>query len=110
MQPPSTPQQPPSTPWQPPSTPRQPPSTPRQPPSTPRQPPSTPRQPPSTYVYACMYTCNMHMHICTCIYVHVFGPFYNGLVRVTDQDMHILDSHWFYVPFTLTMYPTSGYM
>ena len=72
---------------------------------------SLPALPGSLPAHTCMYmrAC-IHVHTCTCIYVHVFGPFHNGLVRVTDQDMHILDSHWFYVPVTLTMYPTSGYM
>ena len=68
----------------------------------------------------CVYLC-MHLHafcmyvtLCMCINLCLIkNPLYDSKVLtipVTDQGMHILDSHWFYVPVTLTMYLTLGYM
>ena len=46
-------------------------------------------------LYACMYS---YVYACMCTqHIHVFGPFHNDLVRVSDQGVHILDSHWFYI-------------
>ena len=49
----------------------------------------------SLHVYACMYS-YVYVYMCT-QHIHVFGPFHNDLVRVSDQGVHILDSHWFYI-------------
>ena len=49
-------------------------------------------------LYACIYVliciC-VHVYMCT-QHIHVFGPFHNDLVRVSDQGAHILD-HCFYI-------------
>ena len=46
------------------------------------------------YVFICIC---VHVYMCT-QHMHIFGPFHNDLVRVSDQGVHILD-HWFYIKY-----------